>query len=91
MTQHVLEPNTPAWRFQVWASFAISFGMTLIGIAYLPVDNWTRAFMGMGVLFTVGSAFTLAKTVRDDHEAEKLTRKVENARTEKLLTEYGNA
>ncbi|MCT7970645.1 hypothetical protein [Laspinema olomoucense] len=45
--------------------------------------------MGMGVLFTVGSSFSLAKTLRDRHEAEKLTSKVEEARVERILTEHG--
>ena len=44
--------------------------LTSLGIAYLPVDVWTKGFLGMGLLFTIGSCFSLAKTVRDDHEAE---------------------
>ena len=39
----------------------------------------------MGLLFTTGSAFTLAKTLRDDHEASLLHHKLEEARTERLL------
>jgi len=42
----------------------------------------------MGVIFTVGSSFSLAKTLRDRHEAEKLTSKVEEARVERILTEH---
>lgn len=42
----------------------------------------------MGVLFTVGSSFSLSKTVRDRHEAEKLTSKVEEARVERILAEH---
>ncbi|MEM9188953.1 MAG: YiaA/YiaB family inner membrane protein [Myxococcota bacterium] len=63
--------NTAAWKFQVWASFVISCGTTAIGIAYLPVDLWTKGFIGMGLLFTVGSCFSLAKTIRDDFESDK--------------------
>jgi hypothetical protein len=61
--------HTLAWRFQVWASFVIAVLVTSIGIAYLPVPMWSKAFLGMGLLFTIGSCFSLAKTVRDDHEA----------------------
>lgn len=60
--------NTAAWKFQVWASFVLSTGSTALGIAYLPVDLWTKGFIAMGLLFTVGSCFSLAKTVRDEHE-----------------------
>ena len=90
MQREVLDVNTPAWRMQVWLNFAVAFGATLTGCWFLPVDLWTKGFMVMGVLFTVGSSFTLAKTLRDDHEAQKLNRRVDNARTEKLIQEYGD-
>lgn len=62
--------STAAWKFQVWASFVISTAVTALGVAYLPVDLWTKGFLAMGLLFTVGSCFSLAKTIRDEHEAE---------------------
>lgn len=80
--------DTPAWIFQTWASFILSVTVTSAGIYYLPVDLWIRAFMSMGLLFTVASSFTLAKTVRDNHEAEKLMNRVKDAKAEKLLREY---
>ena len=63
--------NTAAWRFQVWVSFVLSGGLTALGIAYLPVDLWTKGFLAMGLLFTVGSCFSLAKTIRDDAEEQR--------------------
>jgi hypothetical protein len=38
-------------------------------------------------LFTIGSTFSLAKAIRDEHEAKKLINKIEQARTEKILKE----
>lgn len=63
--------NTVAWQFQVWASFVISASVTAIGVAYLPVDPWTKGFLAMGLLFTIGSCFSLAKTIRDEHETRR--------------------
>jgi hypothetical protein len=63
--------HSPAWIFQTWASFVAAIGTTAVGIAYLPVDRWMQAFLGMGLLFSVGSTFNLAKTVRDLHEARR--------------------
>ena len=80
--------DTSAWIFQAWATWAISMTVTGIGIFYLPVDLWVRGFMSMGLLFTVASTFSLAKTVRDNHEAERLVNRVKNAKTEKILREY---
>lgn len=71
--------HTAAWKFQVWASFVVSTTVTALGVLYLPVDLWTKGFLGMGLLFVVGSCFSLAKTVRDDHEAD---RTVEEPRTQ---------
>ena len=91
-----MNPNTPsesmrnsaAWIFQVWASFIISVGLTLTGVYYLPVDLWIKGYFGMGVLFMVGSTLSLAKTLRDEHEADKLINRVATAKTEKILHDY---
>jgi hypothetical protein len=80
--------DTAAWRFQVWASFLIASAVTLAGIGYLPVDTWMRGFLLMGVLFVVGSCFSLAKTLRDDHEARRLLNRLADAKAEKIIREY---
>ncbi|MFB2880458.1 YiaA/YiaB family inner membrane protein [Floridanema aerugineum] len=82
------QKDTTAWIIQVWLSFILSLSATSIGIIYLPVDGWVKGYMGMGVLFSIGSTFTLAKTVRDNHEAAKLTARIDEARVEKILTEH---
>jgi hypothetical protein len=60
--------STPAWRFQSWAAFVLAFGITAIGIVWLPLTIWPKAFLLIAFLFTVAQTFTLAKTVRDDQE-----------------------
>jgi hypothetical protein len=82
--------HTPAWRFQVWVSFLVSFALTLGGIFYLPVDFWIKGYLIMGLLFLIGSCFSLAKTIRDDHEATALINRIKQAKTEKMLSEYEN-
>jgi hypothetical protein len=69
--------HSPAWVFQTWASFVAAVATTGAGIAYLPVDRWIQAFLGMGLLFSVGATFNLAKTVRDIHEAGRQVSKLE--------------
>jgi hypothetical protein len=83
-----IQKDTTAWIFQTWASFVLAFGTMLVGIYYLPVDPWIRGFMVMGTIFTVASSFTLAKTIRDNHEASKLINRVRDAKAEKILREY---
>jgi hypothetical protein len=42
----------------------------------------------MGLLFTVGSTFSLSKTVRDQHEMEQLGTRIDEARVARLLSEH---
>ena len=86
--KYIRQQDTSAWIIQVWASFILAVSSTTLGIFYLPVDNWVKGFMGMGLTFSVGSSFTLAKTIRDNHEAERLTARIDEAKVEKILAEH---
>jgi len=91
MDEHGLQRDSAAWLFFVKSSWAVSVLATGCGIVYLPVDLWVKGFMAMGVLYVIGTSFTLAKTLRDQHEAHKLINRISDAKTEKILKEYGNA
>jgi hypothetical protein len=80
--------NTAAFFVQAGVSFAIAIGALLLGVAYLPVEPWTRAFLALGVVFLVTSSFTLAKCVRDAQESQALASRVDQARVDKLLSEH---
>jgi hypothetical protein len=86
-TTAVQPTHSSAWVLQTWLSFVLAVGVTAMGIYYLPVDGWQKAFLGMGMLFSIGSTFSLAKTVRDVHEQERLTSRIEEARVTRLLAE----
>lgn len=81
------QKDSNAWIIQTWAAFILSLGMTTVGIVNLPVNSWVKGFMGMGLAFSVGSTFTLAKTTRDLHESRKITARVDEAHVEKLLSQ----
>lgn len=83
-----LQTHSSAWIFQAWASFTISVAAMTIGILYTPVDNWVKGYLGMGLLFSVGSTFSLSKTVRDLHESNKLLSRVDEVKLEKILAEH---
>ncbi len=80
-----LQRDSRAWIFFVKVSFASAVVALLTGIYLLPAAPWIRGYLAMGTLFTIGSAFTLAKTLRDEHEAQKLINKISEAKTEKIL------
>lgn len=81
--------DSPGWIFFVKVSFACALGGMVFGVAVMPVEIWMRGYMILGTLFLTGATFTLSKTLRDEFEASKLINKLAQARTEKLLKEYG--
>ena len=94
--------DSPAWIFFVKVSFACAlagmlFGVTLMmhlaltggGAGIGMAAQLMGGYLVLGTLFLTGSTFTLAKTLRDQFEASKLINKLAQARTEKLLKEYG--
>ncbi|TBR61575.1 hypothetical protein BLD44_023390 [Mastigocladus laminosus UU774] len=89
-TQAPQQKESAAWIFQTWAAFLLSLSMTTVGIVNLPVDNWVKGFMGMGMAFSIGSTFSLAKTMRDLHESKKLTARIDEAKVERLLSQHDN-
>jgi hypothetical protein len=44
--------------------------------------------LGIGELFLVGCTITMAKALRDEHEAKTLLSRITEARTSKLLRDY---
>ncbi|WP_034091088.1 YiaA/YiaB family inner membrane protein [Streptacidiphilus albus] len=88
MTTPVRRRNTTAFYAQAVASFALALTAMAVGIAYLSASPWIRAFLALGLLYVVTSAFTLAKVIRDRQEEEQVTTRVDQARLDKLLAEH---
>ncbi|MFF7453450.1 YiaA/YiaB family inner membrane protein [Kitasatospora sp. NPDC008115] len=80
--------TTAAYYIQAVLSFTLSATALGVGIAFLPVEPWTRAFLALGLLYTITSTFTLSKVVRDRQETSELVTRVDQARLDKLLTEH---
>jgi hypothetical protein len=81
--------NSGGWITFTYAQFAAAIGMAALGVFFLPVDLQVKGYMLMSNVFLIGATFTLAKTVRDEHENKKMVSRIEDARTEKLLMEVG--
>jgi hypothetical protein len=64
----MIRRDTGAWRTQVWISFGLSVMLCGSGLAYLPGADIDRAFMVMGYVFCLSTAFALAKFVRDNQD-----------------------
>ncbi|GAA3445671.1 YiaA/YiaB family inner membrane protein [Planomonospora venezuelensis] len=88
MTKAIQPRNSGAFYVQSVLSFGVSVGAVGIGLVYLPVETWVRAFLAIGVLYVVTSTFTLAKCVRDRQELAEVTTRVDQARLDRLLAEH---
>jgi len=88
MTKPIQPAMTTAFFVQCVLSFGVALSSVAIGIAYMPIDAWVRAFLAVAVLYTVTSAFGLAKCLRDRQEVGAVTSRVDQARLDKLLAEH---
>lgn len=61
--------DTPMWGSVVWGAFALAMALTGWGLWRMDVNPTYKAFLGVCWPFLISSVFTLAKTLRDAHEA----------------------
>ncbi|MEM1327092.1 MAG: YiaA/YiaB family inner membrane protein [Bacteroidota bacterium] len=88
MSTYIYEnQNSKSFYTMSWIAFIIAAVGMVAGLIYIDADLATKGFLGMSYLFSITSCFTVAKVVRDRHEAEKFVNKVEHAKTEKFLNE----
>lgn len=66
--------DTSSWVMTVWVAFAAAIALTAWGLWRMNIPAWQKNYMLVSWLFLVSSTFTLAKTVRDGHEAELMER-----------------
>jgi hypothetical protein len=65
-----LAGDTPMWKLVVWGGFFTAMGLTGWGLVRMEINDAYKAYLGVSWLFLISSAFTLAKTLRDRHEAD---------------------
>lgn len=61
--------DTPMWRFVVYSAFAFAMALTAWGLWRMSINETYKAFLLVGWLYLITTTFTLAKTLRDAHEA----------------------
>lgn len=62
--------DTPMFKLVVWGGFLLAMGLTGWGLARMEVNDTYKAFLGVSWLYLITTTFTLAKTLRDRHEAD---------------------
>ncbi len=66
--------DTASWVMTVWVAFAVAIALTAWGLWRMNIPDWQKGYMIVSWLFLVSTTFTLAKTIRDKHEAELMER-----------------
>jgi hypothetical protein len=62
--------DTPMFRLVVWGGFFMAMALTGWGLLRMEINETYKAFLGVSWLYLITCTFTLAKTLRDAHEAD---------------------
>ena len=62
--------DTPLFKFVVWGGFFLAMALTGWGLMRMEVNETYKAFLGVSWLYLITGTFTLAKMLRDRHEAD---------------------
>jgi hypothetical protein len=62
--------DTPLFGLVVWAGFFLALALTAWGLLRMEINETYKAFLAVSWLYLISCTFTLAKTLRDRHEAD---------------------
>ncbi len=82
--------HSGGWIAQVWIAFGVSVLAGLFGIYFLEADPWVRAFLALAFTMAISSSISLSKTLRDIHEADRLVKRIDDAKVTRLLSEHSD-
>ena len=69
--------DTPMFKFVVWGGFFLAMGLTGWGLLRMELNDTYKAFLGVSWLYLITCTFTLAKTLRDRHEADLMEARIQ--------------
>ncbi|RZJ20177.1 MAG: hypothetical protein EOO54_13820 [Haliea sp.] len=62
--------DTPMFKLVVWGGFFLAMSLTGWGLWRMEINETYKAFLGVSWLYLMTCTFTLAKSLRDKHEAD---------------------
>ena len=72
--------DTPMFKYVVWGAFFLAMALTGWGLLRMEIDASYKAFLAVSWLYLITCTFTLAKTLRDRHEADLADARVQAVR-----------
>ncbi len=73
--------DSPMFKFVVWIGFFLAMALTGWGLLRMEISETYKAFLGVSWLFLISTTFTLAKTLRDKHEADLAEARLDGRRS----------
>ena len=64
------EADSPMFRMVVWCAFGLAMSLTAWGLYRMQIDLAFKGYLGVCWLYLISGTFTLAKMLRDRHEAD---------------------
>jgi len=88
MQENDIQSHSASWLFFVKAAFAISLASMAVGILFMPATLVEQGYFGLSSLFMVSATITMVKTLRDEHESQRLVNRISEAKTAKIINEF---
>jgi len=80
--------DSEAFKLFTMGSFGLAALMQAGGIYFMDAGFAAKGFYAMASIMLVHTSISITKMLRDNHESQRIYNKIEDAKTEKLLTEY---
>ena len=90
MEPYDIQSHSSGWVFFVKASFAASLAAMAAGILFMPGELMVQGYFTLYALFLVSATINLAKTLRDQHEGQRLVNRLSDAKAQKMIRELSD-
>ncbi len=88
MHENDIQSHSSSWLFYVKSAFVLSLASMTAGILFMPAPLMVQGYFALSSLFMVSATITMVKTLRDEHESQRLLNRINDAKTNKILKEF---
>lgn len=90
MNENLNLPNSASWLLFVKLTFGVALVAMVAFIFFMDGNLLTKGYLALNSLFLVSATIMLSKTLRDEHEAQRLLNRISEAKTNKILKEFAD-
>jgi hypothetical protein len=90
MNAYIDKPSQ-AWTMFTYGQFIVASAMMAGGIFFMEASFSAKGFYAMAAIMLVSTTAGITKAIRDTEESKRLHNKLEDAQTERLLSEVSSS